>query len=103
MVHIYWDFESNEKLKKLDPLKRVELAQVLSKKLKVPISSHIAGFENTYIEVVGDDPVQYSPAWKDGMIMRAGFIRRVAVRHLTYKPIKYHNKVQKIAEKVLLA
>ena len=101
-MHLYWDFENNKELKKLDPLIRVDLALALKKKLNVPISHHVAGFDNVYIEIDSNDPVQWSLSWKDGMIPRAGFIQRVAVRHLTHQSKEFIEKVQKIADEVLL-
>ncbi len=101
MAHLFWDFETG-KLAKLDPLIRVDLAQAFSKELDIPISHHIPGFENAYVEIESDDPCQYSPIWKDGMIPRAGMIQRVAIRHLTYKDQAYYDKINKIAEKILL-
>lgn len=100
MVFKYWDFESNELFKKLDPLVRVELALALKEGLNIPISPHVAGFDNPHISVIGDDPAQKSLAWKEGMIMRAGFITRIEVRHLTYQSEEFIKKIEAISEQV---
>jgi len=100
MVHYFWDFTKGD-LQKLDPMVREELAVELRDKLKIPVSSHIAGFNNPYIEIESNDPVRWSPLWKDGMIPRAGFIQRVSVRHLTHQSQEYVDKVIEIGSKFL--
>jgi len=100
MVYLYWDFENNEVLKKFDPLKRVGFIQALKEKMKIPVSYHVSGFDNPYIEIESNDPAEQSPAWKDGMIPRAGHIQVIRVRHLTHQKEEYIERIQKIAEEV---
>lgn len=102
MVHLYWDFENDEELKKLDPLLRVELAEAFRDKLNIPISPHVAGFNNPYVEILSNDPIQRHPLFPDGMIPRAGFITRVSVRHLTYQDEKFIQRIREIAAQVFL-
>lgn len=99
MVFLYWDFETSEELKNYDPLVRQDLALAF-KKLGIPISNYVSGFDNPYVLIYGDDPAQNSPAWKDGMIMRAGFITRIEVRHLTYQSDEFIEKIKDTAKKV---
>ena len=101
MVNYYWDFETMPELKKLDPVLRQDLAEALRDKLGIPISAHVAGFDNPYIEIESDDPVHNHPLFRDGMIPRAGFIKRISVRHLTHQSEEFIKKMHKIAEDVL--
>jgi len=101
MVHYYWDFTQGP-LKELDPLVRSELAVLLRDKMKIPISDHVGGFENPYIEILSNDPIQGNHlAWKDGMIPRAGFIQRVAIRHLTHQSDEYVMKGKSLGDNFL--
>jgi hypothetical protein len=100
MVFLFWDFEQEQELKLYDPLVRQELAIALRDELKIPISNHVAGFDKPYIIIYGDDPAQNSLAWKDGMVMRAGFITRIEVRHLTHQSDEFIEKIKATAMKV---
>ena len=98
MVHLFWDFAQKE-LKDLDPLKRVEFVNELQRTLKIPVG-YTAGFDKPYIEIEHDDPISNHPMFKANMIPRAGYITRVAVRHLTHQSEEYVEQIRTIANRL---